>query len=347
VRARYAAHSVSVSEGGGGGEAAVHSLAYSMDGKWLASRCVGEECARIWDVRRLGKTARPAVVCAGVRSLDEYSNCAFSPDGKLLCVGTSVRPLRSKRKGEVFIQEFGMLKIFRVDGLDGDGDSVQTDGGSSSMRIDGVAPTRPILEMDVALGVSVVNVVWHAKLNQIFLGLSDGSVKICYDKQHSKKGALFCLAKGIKRVDELSLLLASRIPQNSSLSTTGAIKTPHALPLFRDEEERIKDNNRRKHKRDREEDDNRRTKKPQPPATGIKMGEGTSAKLNFQQFIVSSNSSKMLQSKNIAGRDPREALFKYSVGDSERKGKYGEEVKVLAEKTIEEEEEEEMKKRAS
>lgn len=76
------------------------------------------------------------------------------------------------------------------------------------------------------------------------------------------------------------------------------------------------------------------------------MGEGTSAKLNFQQFIVSSNSSKMLQSKNIAGRDPREALFKYSVGDDkERKGKYGEEGRVFAEKTIEEEEEEEMKKR--
>ena len=137
--------------------------------------------------------------------------------------------------------------------------------------------------MDIALQKSVVNVFWHAKLNQIFLGISDGSVRILYDKALSKKGALLCVAKGMRKVDDLEVLLASRAPKGSA-GVTGDILTPHALPLFRSEAEN------KKRKRDKGEEDE--YKRPEPPATGIKVGEGTSAGLNFQQHVLDKSKIK-------------------------------------------------------
>lgn len=59
--------------------------------------------------------------------------------------------------------------------------------------------------------------------------------------------------------------------------------------------------------------------------------------MNFTQFIVKEQGEK---SRNIAGIDPREALFKYSEGKNYVSQAYAENTSILAEKTIEQEEEE-------
>ena len=133
-RVRFNAH-------GGNGDRAVHSLVYNMDGTRLASRSMHHSSVRVWEVKKLSKNASPIVICGGLNSLYEYSNSAFSPDGRLICAGSSVKP-QSKTKGEV---GSGKLKVFRVDGQEG-------------KEID------PIFEMKVAVGISVVCGKQHNKL---------------------------------------------------------------------------------------------------------------------------------------------------------------------------------------
>ena len=86
-------------------------------------------------------------------------------------------------------------------------------------------------------------------------------------------------------------------------------------------------NSKRKH----DNDENDAVILPHPPATGIAMGEASSANLNFQQHFLSS------QIKLNLGKDPREEFFKYSKGKN-----FGlqENQKVLAQKTVEQEEDE-------
>ena len=168
------------------------------------------------------------------------------------------------------------------------------------------------------------------------------SVRIMYDDTLSRKGALLSTSsERMGRVangeDELSKLLRSRLPPGSA-AITGEIMAPHALPLFREGADAGRPTTKRKREKDRA--DPIKSRRPEPPSSGIKMGEGTSASLNFTQFVVTSTS--MTKNRNIAGKDPREELFKYSKG----KKYLGDEGDgVLAEKTAEEEEEEMMKGR--
>ena len=41
--------------------------------------------------------------------------------------------------------------------------------------------------------------LWHPKLNQIFVGCSNGLVKVLFSDKHSQRGAKMCLAKHKKK----------------------------------------------------------------------------------------------------------------------------------------------------
>jgi WD40 repeat protein len=291
---------------------AIHSLTYNFDGKKLASRCMDDGCVKVWDARRLSRTAQPLSICKGLHGLYESVNCAFSPDGRILCAGTCIEPRN-------ITTEYGILKFYRVD--------------NSTAK---TKPSEPIFELDVAQGLSIVNVTWHNKLNQIIVSLSDGSIRVFYDMKWSSNGAKLPVAKGLRKTDDLTLLLNSRAPQGSA-GVLGEIRTPHALPLFREEVE----TKNTKRKRENERKDPIKSKRPDLPGTGIKVSEGTSAGLNFQQTVLTSAISK---NKNIAGKDPREELFKYKEGKEYTKVPYDGDRRILAEKTLEEEEEEMKKK---
>ncbi len=294
-----------------GKNVAIHSLVYNYDGTKIASRCTDDDCVKVWEARKLSRSAKPFLSINGLKSQYEYSNSSFSPDGKFFCVGTSVEPSRkSGMQTHPNTEKYGQLKIYNL--------------------ANGRDP-KPFVSIDIAEGVSVITCCWHKKLNQIILGLSDGSVRIFYDPVHSSKGALLPVSKGLKKQDDLSLLLASRAPTGSAGINFDDIQTPNALPMFRDPERNTK------RKREKERQDPVKSKRPDMPGTGIKAGEGTSAGLNFQQYNLTSAIQK---NKNIAGKDPRNELFKYKEGKSYTKVSYDGDVKVLAEKTAEQEEEE-------
>ena len=83
--------------------------------------------------------------------------------------------------------------------------------------------------------------------------------------------------------------------------------------------------------------DPEKSKLPEPPVTGgIKTGSGLGGGITFAQHIV--ESTNYVNNKNVAGKDPREELFKYSEGKCYvRKAYEGDVQRILGEKTVEEE----------
>ena len=297
----------------------VTSVGYNYDGSRLVTRSADDTTAKVWEIRKLSRSASPVLVAGGLPSLFDGSNCAFSPDGRILVVGTSVEPPRTKKGSEIegATRARGTIRFYHV----------PVDASASSAEVQ-----EPMMELDAAApGASVVKVAWHPKLNQIFVGASDGTCRVFYDDRLSSKGSLVSMAKGVRRKDDLSLLLESRAPQGSSGLGESQIIAPHSLPMYRDEKQSAG-------KRKREElKDPVKSKRPQAPEGGVKTGGQTSASVNFTQFVVKST----IKNKNIAGKDPREELFKYSEGKSFSSKAYeGDQERVLATKTAEQEEEE-------
>lgn len=279
---------------------AIHSLVYNVDGTKLASRSKDDNFVHVWQSRQISRSSKPFASCKGSKGYHESVNSCFSPDGKLLIVGTCVEPKSNMHSS---------LKIYQMDGAAPAG------------------PLSPICETNVGeKGASIVNVIWHRILNQIVVALSDGTLRMFYDDTFSKNGATTLVAKGVRKTDDLAQLLNKRAKDTGAF--VGEILAPNALPIFRQEAQTST-----KRKREKDRKDPIKSKRPDLPGTGIKVSEGTSSGLNFQQTILTSAIGK---NKNIAGKDPREELFKFSEGKSYGLG----DKTILAEKTVEEEEEE-------
>ena len=132
-------------------------------------------------------------------------------------------------------------------------------------------------------------------------------------------------SKAVRRTDDLAELLNSRAPTGSA-GIRGQIVAPH--------EQVIGDySSKRKHRGQDEETDPSKKRRPELPATGFKTGSQSSATVTFTQFV--SNSS-LSQNKPIAGKDPREALFKYQKGKNYTRETEAD--RILASQTAEEEE---------
>mmetsp|Transcript_5149 Transcript_5149/g.8050 ORF Transcript_5149/g.8050 Transcript_5149/m.8050 type:complete len:779 (-) Transcript_5149:111-2447(-) len=286
-----------------GTSSSITSLSYNPDGTQIATRSNDNNnddttSIHIWDTRRLSKSSQPLFSCSDVPSLYKTANCEYSPNGKMLLVACSqYRNDTTTTKANTME---GIIKIFSV----------------KEKKLIGEVPASK-------LGVGVVQVKWHSKLNQILVGNSDGSIDVYYDETMSRNGALLSVAKAGKTVDSLSQLLASRIPTNGVM---GEIIAPFA-------------SHGSKRKKAGGDDDSEtpsarsRRRIPEPPARGIKVGGQSSASATFTQFISGEMKKK---AKMIAGRDPRQDLFQYHDKNSNKANQT-----ILAEKTMEQEEEEE------
>ncbi len=129
---------------------AVHNLIYNVDGTRLSSRSMNDDTVRVWNAQRLSRSASPMAICAELPSAHEHSNSAFSPESDILCAGTS----EHYKQGDQHL-ELGTLKFYAL-GKGVDEASV------------------PLIGVQISKVVGVVVVKWHLKLNQIFVGCSDG-----------------------------------------------------------------------------------------------------------------------------------------------------------------------------
>jgi hypothetical protein len=175
------------------------------------------------------------------------------------------------------------------------------------------------------------------KLNQLLVATSK-SFQIWYSTNHSKKGALLSATgqrnRGKRKLEaDLQEMYQARAPPPGSNVRYEEIIAPNALPMFGGDSKQ----KRKQKKLDQQEEDLKR-KNPQQPSKSVYNTPNTI----FAQLVVANMTANQ---KVIAGKDPREALAKYSEGKSYISTAYeGNQERILAERTVEEEEEE-MKKR--
>ncbi|KAG9101497.1 hypothetical protein FS749_006400 [Ceratobasidium sp. UAMH 11750] len=221
----------------------------------------GDDTAKLWDTRSFKK---PVATAVDVPTLYPGTSAIFSPDEKYVVTGAAAVPGRAP----------GRLLFMRRDGAEGEG---------------GLTPARSVL---LGEKVSAVKVVWHSKINQVLASLSDGSVRVLYSPNASTNGAKLCVTRAPKKVT---------IEDVSSALRDAPIITPHALPMFRDEENR--GNQRRR-------DKDSKTRKPMPPVNGPGRGGrvGASATQHIVQHMFRDTSRD---------EDPREALLKYATKDDD------------------------------
>ncbi|CAI5486031.1 unnamed protein product [Closterium sp. Naga37s-1] len=145
---------------------------------------------------------------------------------------------------------------------------------------------------------SVVRVLWHARLNQIFATCGDkkaGGTHILYDPTLSERGALVCVARAPRAARPEDLCARVAAP---------AIRNPHALPMFRDEPSR-------KRQREKARKDPVASQRPDLPMDGPGHGGrvGQTKGTLLTQYLL--REGGMLK-ETWMDEDPREAILKYA-----------------------------------
>ncbi|KAI8844762.1 transcription factor [Chytridium lagenaria] len=123
------------------------------------------------------------------------------------------------------------------------------------------------------LGDSVVRTMWHSRINQILTTSSEGEIYVHYDQKVSASGAKLCADKKAKTKTFEDYAIAAD-------ETARVIYTPHALPMFRDEQ-------------------------PDFPLSG----HGKGGKLGSSS---ASNMLKRVLKDTMRDEDPREAILKHA-----------------------------------
>eukprot|EP00455_Lapot_gusevi_P051823 TRINITY_DN7817_c0_g1_i4.p1 TRINITY_DN7817_c0_g1~~TRINITY_DN7817_c0_g1_i4.p1 ORF type:complete len:257 (-),score=72.23 TRINITY_DN7817_c0_g1_i4:32-802(-) len=200
---------------------------------------------RVWDVRKIRECVK---VFDDLPNFFAHTDMAFSPDEQIFITGTSTR--RGQGRGQVVFIDRTNLEIIQ------------------SVSVDSTSANR---------------VLWHPKINQIFVGSAEAKIHALYSPSLSQKGVLLCIGKAAKKKD---------IEDFSN--QTGMILTPHALPMFRDKTDRRKKKDARKE-----------TKPEEPSKSG--PGKSNSLSYSYHQFLT-----KMLVRDTSRDVDPREAILKYA-----------------------------------
>ena len=231
----------------------ISCLSLGHDSKTLISRA-GDDTVKQWDLRNVKK---PVATLDGLTSFYSTTTCSFSPDEKLIITGTS-----TKKDGE------GKLLFLERD----------------TMNI--------AYQVKFGTGVSVVSSLWHPKLNQVIVGLSDGNARVLFDPSKSRNGATLCVGKvKHKRVD-----LGEEMIQPQ-------IVNPHSLRMYREK----KVDSVKKLKAKMRADPVASHKPEAPMGTGPGAGGRLKEGMSLTGFVV----------KNIAlakkdELNPREALLRHA-----------------------------------
>lgn len=231
----------------------ITSISYSYLSNYLCSRS-NDETMKIWDLRSFKK---PIHAFTNLFSRYEQTDCGFSPDDSMVFTGVSLE------KG----QDVGQLLFYDTKTFE---------------KVTHINITKS----------HVIKAVWHAKLNQIFVGCGNGMVKCYYDDRKSLRGAMLCMVK------------THRKKQASEIVSSQQIITPHALPLFRQEKLRT---NKKKMEKDRL--DPVKSRRPDLPITSGQGGRVAASGSTLSSFVIRNlGLSKRVDDE----QDPREAILKFA-----------------------------------
>lgn len=228
-------------------------IAFSFIGSLLATRGC-DDTLKIWDLRALKK---PLHVVDDLFSRYATTDCSFSPDDTMILTGESVK------RG----QTCGRLLFYNSKTFD------------------------KVTEMTVT-DSHVIKAVWHPKLNQIFVGCGNGTVKVYYDNSRSSRGAKLCVVKTRRKVKQVEVVAAQQI------------LTPHALPMFRQEKPK---SIRKQMERDRQ--DPVKSRRPDLPISSGQGGRVATSGGTLSSYVI----RNLGLSKRVEDdQDPREAILRYA-----------------------------------
>ena len=212
-----------------------------------------DDTIKLWS---LESPKSPIKSLSSIENYFEQTNIVYSPNEKVIVTGMSV-----KRND----QAYGKLLF-----LD-----------ASNLEIIKEIPIKP--------STSVIRTLWHPKINQILVGLADGSCHVFYDPLISIRGAKLCAYKNIKEKQAYDIDF-----------TEGVILHPHALPLYKDDDELL---GRKKQDFTRAE---RNLRKPELPLImrGKRGGVDTRA--------LEKDKARTFDPTRYD--DPRDAILKYAEG---------------------------------
>jgi WD repeat-containing protein 70 len=138
----------------------------------------------------------------------------------------------------------------------------------------------------------IIKTLWHPKLNQIFIGCGNGTIKGLYDEKRSLRGANLCVIKQHRKKKHVELVGGQQII------------TPHALPMFRQEKSRSL---RKQMEKDRM--DPIKSRRPDLPITSGQGGRVASSGGTLSSYVI----RNLGLSKRVEDdQDPREAILKYA-----------------------------------
>lgn len=231
----------------------ISSINFSYLGNTLVTRSC-DETMKLWDMRAL-KT--PLHTFNDLYSRYDTTDAIFSPDDSMVITGESLD--KSKTTAHLYFYD---TKTFEC-----------------------------INKLPVS-DSHVIKVLWHPKLNQIFVGCGNGIVKGYYDENRSMRGAKLCIVKSYRK------------KKQTEVSGSIQIITPHALPMFRQEKSRSL---RKQLEKDRL--DPMKSKRPDLPITSGQGGRVVSSGGTLSSYVI----RNLGLSKRVDDdKNPRDAILKFA-----------------------------------
>lgn len=227
--------------------ATISSINFSKDGNTIVTRAM-DHTLKVWDKRKIKDAVQ---VYSELFNNYEFTDAIFSPDDRYIVTGVSKDKQDSNSKGSILFIDKQTLAVAK----------------------------------EVPMDTSVVRVVWHAALDQLFLGCTDHKIHGFYRKPpegQAGRGIAMSMGRDVRR---------KNIDQ---YAPNPYIVTPLSHGPMR--------------KRLREKEEAEREREKQGPAPPVK-GKGKSGKLgtNEKFFMM-----KELGIRTHVHEDPREALLKYA-----------------------------------
>ncbi|XP_066151399.1 gastrulation defective protein 1 homolog [Euwallacea fornicatus] len=231
----------------------ISSIVYSHVGDNLLTRSL-DETLKLWDLRNLKQSVHSK---GNLFARYDTTDAIFSPNDSLVVTAMSLK--RGETTGHINFYETSTFNL---------------------------AKSVPVTQSHT------IKLNWHPKLNQIFVGNGDGTVKCFYDESKSMRGVTLCVVKKHRKA------------QHSEVMSTQQVITPHALPLFRQERRKT---SRKQMEKDRL--DPLKSKRPDLPITSGQGGRVASSGGTLSSFVI----RNLGLSKRVDDdQDPREAILKYA-----------------------------------